>query len=61
MYGVKDTATTAVPAVAGAATLPATGDNTILNVAVAIVIATGVVATLVQLGLIVYRRRMLEQ
>ncbi len=60
MYGVKDTAATAVPAVAGAVALPATGDNTLLNVAVVIVVATGVVATLVQIGLIVYRRRMLE-
>lgn len=60
MYGIKDAATTAVPTVAGAATLPATGDNTLLFAVVSAVIAIGTIATLVQVGTIFYRRRVLR-
>ncbi len=60
MYGVKGTAVTAVPAVAGAATLPSTGQNSVLNFVVFGVIAIGAIATITQIGLLIYRRHMLR-
>ena len=61
MYGVRDTAATVVPTVAGAATLPATGGSTLLTALVASIVAIGALATIVQIGTIIYRRRALNQ
>lgn len=60
MYGSEGVGVTGSGVVAGAAVLPNTGGNTLFTVLVGAVIAIGTIATLVQLGVIAYRRKALN-
>lgn len=61
MYSSVDGARVVVPTVLGATTLPATGGNTILTVIVTALVVVGTIATITQIGLAAYRRRVLGQ
>jgi len=61
MYSSVDGARVVVPTVLGATTLPATGGNTILTVIVATLVVVGTIATITQIGIAAYRRRVLGQ
>lgn len=59
MYSSVDGARVVVPTVLGATTLPATGGNTILTAIVATLVVVGTIATIAQISMAAYRRRVL--
>lgn len=61
MYSSVDGARVVVPTVLGASTLPATGGNTILTAIVTTLVVVGTAATITQIGIAAYRRRVLGQ
>lgn len=61
MYSSVDGARVVVPTVLGASTLPATGGNTLLTVIVATLVVIGTIATITQIGIAAYRRKILSQ
>ncbi len=60
MYGSEGVGITGGGVVAGVAVLPNTGGNTLFTVMVGVIIAVGTIATLIQLGVIAYRRKALS-